>query len=327
MHLAFEYFNNFLISSLNSAVTNCPTLTMGLAEPRTKQRIGVDPQNKQWKDDSNKLCLKMMEKMGWSEGKGLGRNEDGRTDNIKVVVKSNNHGIGTEKRSSDNWLENSSAFDALLSSLGSTNETTDQQQTTKVDETLIAVELKSAALPQFGRLYHRKKFIRNKQVSNYDAANLSEILGQKPTKKLPLISCHSDSKISSDVATKQVPCHLVDAIETVTVSNLSVQEYFAQRMALLKQAALTKTTTEHPSFKRKHDDDEDKNDQQSKLDDDSVKAEPNSDSVESNDDIADSSAAKKSKKESKTKKKSKNKKESKSKKHESKNKKARKLKD
>ena len=34
-----------------------------------------------------------MEKMGWSKGKGLGRNEQGELEHIKVSHKDNNKGI------------------------------------------------------------------------------------------------------------------------------------------------------------------------------------------------------------------------------------------
>ncbi|OWK01019.1 PINX1, partial [Cervus elaphus hippelaphus] len=36
----------------------------------------------------------MLEKMGWSKGKGLGAQEQGATDHIKVQVKNNHLGLG-----------------------------------------------------------------------------------------------------------------------------------------------------------------------------------------------------------------------------------------
>lgn len=55
-----------------------------LAEPRRKQRISVDPQNVNWHRNQDKFGQKMLEKMGWQEGKGLGRNEQGITQNIAL---------------------------------------------------------------------------------------------------------------------------------------------------------------------------------------------------------------------------------------------------
>ncbi|KAI8621870.1 G-patch domain-containing protein, partial [Chytriomyces sp. MP71] len=90
---------------------------MGLAGPKNKQRISVDPQNRQWADDQDKMGYKMLKSMGWSSGKGLGKNEDGRAEHVKVSLKSNNLGIGADKRSIDNWMDNTFAFSSLLENL------------------------------------------------------------------------------------------------------------------------------------------------------------------------------------------------------------------
>jgi len=36
----------------------------------------------------------MLEKMGWSEGKGLGKHEDGRIKHVKVALRADNVGTG-----------------------------------------------------------------------------------------------------------------------------------------------------------------------------------------------------------------------------------------
>lgn len=59
----------------------------------------------------------MLQSFGWSEGKGLGANEDGVTTHIRVAKKQDTLGVGAKKTTSDNWLENSSAFDNLLKNL------------------------------------------------------------------------------------------------------------------------------------------------------------------------------------------------------------------
>ena len=48
------------------------------------------------------FATKMMESMGWSDGKGLGANEDGRTDIIQAERRDNGLGLGL-KHKEDNW--------------------------------------------------------------------------------------------------------------------------------------------------------------------------------------------------------------------------------
>jgi len=104
---------------------------MGLAGPRTKQRIGADPNNLHWSNDTGKFGHKMLTKMGWAPGKGLGANEDGNTEHVKVRLKDNNFGIGANKKNMDNWLDNTDAFSRLLADL---NERVDSEQSSPVPE-------------------------------------------------------------------------------------------------------------------------------------------------------------------------------------------------
>ncbi|KAF9549994.1 PIN2/TERF1-interacting telomerase inhibitor 1 [Mortierella hygrophila] len=82
-----------------------------------KQRLAPDPRNLHWANDTSKFGFKMMEKMGWSQGKGLGAKEDGVQEHVKVRLKENQLGVGATKKSSDNWLGNTDAFSRLLADL------------------------------------------------------------------------------------------------------------------------------------------------------------------------------------------------------------------
>ncbi|CAN0437122.1 unnamed protein product, partial [Hapterophycus canaliculatus] len=59
-----------------------------------------DTLNQAWKNDKSKFGLKMLQKMGWTEGKGLGKHEDGVSEHVKVAKKSNNLGLGATHDSS-----------------------------------------------------------------------------------------------------------------------------------------------------------------------------------------------------------------------------------
>lgn len=42
--------------------------------------------------DENKFGQKMLERMGWKKGRGLGLNEDGQTEHVKVTHKNDQKG-------------------------------------------------------------------------------------------------------------------------------------------------------------------------------------------------------------------------------------------
>jgi len=73
-----------------------------------------------WKNDSNKFGQKMMEKMGWAEGKGLGANEQGRIDNLKLKANWTQKGLRaeSEKQNPDKtWISHHDEFSVLLEKL------------------------------------------------------------------------------------------------------------------------------------------------------------------------------------------------------------------
>ncbi|ORX61537.1 G-patch-domain-containing protein [Hesseltinella vesiculosa] len=94
---------------------------MGLAGQKERQRISSDPNNLNWSNDTSKFGFRMMAKMGWAPGKGLGANEDGSQDHVKIRLKDDNLGLGAKKNQSDNWLGNTDAFSRLLADLNSNN--------------------------------------------------------------------------------------------------------------------------------------------------------------------------------------------------------------
>lgn len=87
-----------------------------LAEPRRKKRTINLRTNNEWSKDQNKFGQKLMEKMGWAPGKGLGINENGNTDHVKVKFKDDSGGVGYKDRN-DQWTEHESSFNSLLQNL------------------------------------------------------------------------------------------------------------------------------------------------------------------------------------------------------------------
>ena len=56
-----------------------------------------DTLNATWKNDKSRFGFKMLQKMGWKEDKGLGKNESGSVSSIKVSKREEGLGLGMEK--------------------------------------------------------------------------------------------------------------------------------------------------------------------------------------------------------------------------------------
>jgi hypothetical protein len=68
--------------------------------------------------DGNKFGKRMLEKMGWQSGVGLGKNEDGRTEHIDMKFKANLKGVGFVNGKYDQtWIGHSQSFDSVLQQL------------------------------------------------------------------------------------------------------------------------------------------------------------------------------------------------------------------
>jgi Pin2-interacting protein X1 len=57
-----------------------------------KEMMSRDPQNKHWVDDTGRFGYKMLERMGWSSGAGLGSDGKGMKSFLRVSKKGDNSG-------------------------------------------------------------------------------------------------------------------------------------------------------------------------------------------------------------------------------------------
>ena len=75
-----------------------------------------DTLNRHWKNDKSRFGFKMLQKMGWSEDKGLGKDESGVVNAVKVTKKAEGLGLGMTMDSSGNssWGSTASSFNDVL---------------------------------------------------------------------------------------------------------------------------------------------------------------------------------------------------------------------
>ncbi|XP_048386265.1 PIN2/TERF1-interacting telomerase inhibitor 1 isoform X2 [Stegostoma tigrinum] len=204
-----------------------------LAEPRRKQKWSVDPRNNTWSNDESRFGKKMLEKMGWSKGKGLGAREQGFTENIKVQIKNDTAGLGAAKDHEDNWIAHQDEFNQLLSELNACHKHNGSH--VAEDKTAFSLEEKSKSSK---KRVHYQKFTKGKDLSSRSATDLACIFGKRGKR-------FKRSRDQEEQATGNTCLAPVDDLEapgdsepevkinTVT-SSLSVQEYFANRMTQLK---------------------------------------------------------------------------------------------
>nr|XP_056708700.1 PIN2/TERF1-interacting telomerase inhibitor 1 [Euleptes europaea] len=203
-----------------------------LAEPRRKQKWSVDPRNSSWSKDESKFGQKMLEKMGWSKGKGLGAQEQGNTEHIRVRVKNNNLGLGASVNHEDNWIAHQDDFNQLLTDLNNCHGQNDAESASGEQKKTFNLEEKSKISR---KRVHYVKFAKGKDLSSRSEDDLSCIFGKRQKSKKTLADAADADSLEEDPKEGNYSPEHVDTDNTVT-SALTVQEYFAKRMAKLKKA-------------------------------------------------------------------------------------------
>jgi len=195
--------------------------SVSLAEPRRRQKWTLNPRGNLWANDESKFGQKLMEKMGWEKGRGLGANQDGMVDHITLKHKDNTKGVGFQGHD-DTWLAHQDDFQNVLAALnvehGDAGKNMDEAEK---KATLSEISKKSK------RRVHYQKFVKGKDSSNYSADDLGCILGTKSDKL----------KSKSEPSSPQAESEEDEAAEEKDknfVQRGSYTDYFAAKMAALK---------------------------------------------------------------------------------------------
>lgn len=195
--------------------------------------------------DSNRFGTKMLEKMGWSKGKGLGANLDGQLDFIKVSHKGDQKGVGFKDRD-DQWTTHESNFSSLLNSFKSTENSDEESQDCAMqrfqsgdkiakkenvdekEEHFSGVSLEEQSKNSRARV-HYKKFTRGKDLSRYSEKDLANIFGRKSLKSKAEeggSTGESNEDETLDKSSENTPNFGITTIQTGTTIN----DYFKSKM-------------------------------------------------------------------------------------------------
>ncbi|XP_043538336.1 PIN2/TERF1-interacting telomerase inhibitor 1 isoform X1 [Chiloscyllium plagiosum] len=165
---------------------------------------------------------------------GLGAHEQGSTENIKVQIKNNTVGLGATKDHEDNWIAHQDEFNQLLSELNVCHK--QNGSSVAEDKTAFSLEEKSKSSK---KRVHYQKFTKGKDLSSRSAIDLACIFGKRG--KQVKGSRGQEEQVMSDTCfmpdnDPEVPGDSEPKVEINTVtSSLTMQEYFANRMAQLKK--------------------------------------------------------------------------------------------
>lgn len=211
-----------------------------LAEPKRKQKISLDPRNKFWSDDTNKFGKRMLEKMGWESGKGLGANLDGNTNHVKVSLKNNTLGVGCSASHDDDWISHQDDFNDILANLNQDHAKDEEEEEEKEAEGEGTIKSLEERSKKSKSRVHYKKFTRGKDLTRYGNVDLDCIMGKRsnsapvtPKTLTPRIqSPYNSDEEEKDGDPKEDKTHGFTTITNTT----NIQDYFAKRMADLKKS-------------------------------------------------------------------------------------------
>ncbi|CAI5741576.1 unnamed protein product [Hyaloperonospora brassicae] len=158
-------------------------------------------QNMAWASDTSKFGFKMLVKMGWSAGKGVGKELQGQASHVKILRRSENLGVGCSLKQAEmkGWSETVEGFAGVLKTLnesysnkpnldGDSSDGSSSSKKKKKDKKRKhndkKKDKKSKKSKKAGtektsvsRKLHYRKRLTNKNAKNYGVADMAAILG------------------------------------------------------------------------------------------------------------------------------------------------------
>lgn len=200
--------------------------------------------------DSSSFGSKMLAKMGWSKGKGLGANLNGNQEFVKVTHKGDQKGLGFHERD-DQWTQHEDNFNSLLKSFDTNKKSSSSSSSDddaerpvragfggagvdvvkrKATDLFSGVSLEEQSQKSRARVHYRK-FTRGKDMTRYSERDLANIFGKKAlddkhARQAPDAAAKTAAATEESVAAADELQFGVQTIETGT----SVGDYFRAKM-------------------------------------------------------------------------------------------------
>jgi Pin2-interacting protein X1 len=183
-----------------------------------------DTLNQAWAKDTSAFGYRMLRKMGWNEGNGLGKNQDGINTHVKVSKRAQGLGLGAAKDTTGDsaWSSTASTFASVLSALNEVHgqdaqkgkQKKSKKKSKKSSSSSASSSSSSSSSPVPARkglqpelkaaCPSRARRVKAKDVRSFSTADLRAILGQgAASSHPPPFSAPAISSKGADIKEKQ----------------------------------------------------------------------------------------------------------------------------
>lgn len=172
-----------------------------------------DTRNSSWANDKSAFGQRMLMKMGWSEGKGLGKNQQGTNSSLRAIRREEGLGIGakTDKYGDDGFSKTSTNFHGVLAILHAehgTGANASEKSKKKKDKSKKLEKKESSLTLSKNKVTagHAKKMRESKDLTKKSKEDMAAIFGMKveqyqSNSVWARLSTLSSSTLSSDKET------------------------------------------------------------------------------------------------------------------------------
>lgn len=187
-----------------------------------------NPRGNIWFNDESTYGHKLLLKMGWNKGKGLGKNENGIKENVKAKFRSTNSGLGFKDDAYKNIM--STEYESILKNLHA--EYSDSKSIPGKESDKQEKEYNQKSKVVKSKLRYPKLFF-GKDVTKYSDKDMKSIfICSLPVKD-------DEEKVTKDLIISQEEKSEIEPPKTVS-SGLSISDYFNKKMEEKKSKMLNK---------------------------------------------------------------------------------------